>query len=151
MTDLLTRMDAIQVHAAAAAAAANSKFVDVAVGFGAAKGRCVRIFYGGEREAEHFPESRTLNSQIVGQAIVVRGYWPRSDTNVRQQRLMEGEMGTFSKELRTRILGDSQLGGESVDLVMHMTRAEEVVLVSTRYAVTDTEIVVDFDEYTLAP
>ena len=79
---LLTLMDAVQVHAAAAAAAADAKFKDVAVGFGAARGKCVRIFYGGERGPEHFPDDRTLNSQLVGQAIVVRGYWPRSDTVV---------------------------------------------------------------------
>lgn len=148
---LLTLMDAVQVHAAAAAAAADAKFKDVAVGFQAAKGKCVRIFYGGERGPEHFPDSRTLNSQMVGQAIVVRGYWPRSDTGTRQQRLMEGEMATFTKELRTRVLGDSQLGGAAVDLVMTPAQCEEAVISSTRYAITDTEIIVDFDEYTLAP
>ena len=65
--------------------------------------------------------------------------------------LTEGEMGTFVKELRTRVLGDSQLGGESVDLVMGLAQAEQAVVASTKYAIVDTEIVLDFDEYTLAP
>lgn len=145
-------MDAIQVHAAAAAVTAGgAKFYDVAVGFPAAKGRCVRIFYGGEREVEHFTDKRTLNSKLIGQAIIVRGYWPLSDTGTNRHRVQEGEMAVFVKSLRTRILGDSQLGGASVDLNMGLAQCDQAVLASTKYSITDTEIVVDFDEYSIAP
>src|SRR3990167_4957368 len=147
--DLLTIMDAVQVHAAAAAiTAADAKFYDVAVGFPAAKGRCVRIFYGGEREVEHFDgKDRTLNSKLVAQAIIVRGYWPLPETATKRQRVMEGEMATFVKSLRTRVLGDSQLGGASVDLNMGLAQCEQIVLgagiggrgaTGTKYAIVDT-------------
>lgn len=148
---LLDILDAIQVHAAGAAAAANSKFVDVAVRFPAARGKSVSIFYGGEREAEHFDADRVLDAVLVGQAVIVRGYWPISDTGASRQRLLEAEVGTFAKSLRTRILADSQLGGACTDLSMGLTRVETVVEASTKYVVSDTEIVVEFDEFPLAP
>lgn len=150
--DALDLLDAIQVHAAAAAiTAGGSKFVDVAVGFPAAKGRCVRVFYAGEREVEHFESDKTLNSQLVAQAFVVRGYWPLSETDKVRQRVIEGEMAGFVKSLRTRILGDSQLGGEGADLNMGPAQSEQVVVGSTKYAITDNEIVVDYDEFSIAP
>src|SRR3990167_6275436 len=149
--DLLTLMDAIQVHAAAAAiTAADAKFYDVAVGFPAAKGRCVRIFYGGQRDPGYFP-NRTLNSKMVAQAIIVRGYWPLSETATKRQRVMEGEMGTFVKSLETRILGDSTLGGACTDLVMGLAQCEQAVIAKIKYAIVDSTIVVEYDETALAP
>lgn len=148
---LLDLMDAIQVHAAAAAVtAAGATFYDVAVGYPAAKGKCVRIFYGGERDPEHFG-NRVLDANLVAQAIMVRGYWPLPETATKRQRAMEGEMATFVKSLRTRILGDSQLGGLATDLVMGLASAEQVLIAGTKYAIVDLEIVVDYDETPLAP
>ena len=150
--DLLTLMDAVQVHAAAAAiTASGAKFYNVAVGYPVGKGQCVRIFYGGEAELEHFSGDRVLNGVLVGQSIIVRGYWPLPETATKRQRVMEGEMGTFVKSLRTRILGDSTLGGACTDLVMGLAQCEQVEIAKTKYAIVDTEIVVDFDETTLAP
>jgi hypothetical protein len=147
--DLLDLMDAVQVHAAAAAVTAGgAKFYDVAVGFPAAKGKCVRIFYGGERETEHFAEGSTLTSKLVAQAIGVRGYWPVAGTATSEHRATEGEMAAFVKSFRTRILGDSQLGGESVDLGMTLAVTDQVLLTGIQYAVVDMEIVCDFDEFT---
>lgn len=148
-------MDALQVHAAAAAAAAASAgqggvFNDVAVGFPAAKGRCVRIFYGGERTAERLPGD-VLNAELIGQAIMVRGYWPLAETATKRQRLMEGEMAGFVKEFRTRVSADSQLGGESTDMTIRPAVAEQVIVAGNKYAVVDLELVVDYDEYPRAP
>lgn len=149
---LLALMDAVQVHAAAAAVTAGgATFSDVAVGFPAAKGRCVRIFYGGEREVEHFDGDRVLDAKLVGQAVIVRGYWPLAETATKAQRVTEGEMGTFVKSLRTRISADSQLGGLCTDLDLSLARAETIVLAGIKYSITDTEIVVEFDEFPLSP
>lgn len=152
---LLDLMDAIQVHAAAAAAAAyvtGSKAYDVAVGFPASKGRCVRIYYGGERETERFPDDETLNSQLVAQAINVVGYWPTPSAAPKEHRLIEGEMAAFVKDLRTRINGDYTLGGKAADgLRMGLTTTDQIVLAQTQYAVCQTEIVVDYDEHSYAP
>ena len=149
---LLAKMDALQVHAAAAAiAAAGATFYDVAVGFPAAKGKCVRIFYGGESEPPHFPDNRVLDAVLIGQKIITRGYWPLSETATKRQRAMEGEMAVFVSEYRTRVLGDSQLGGETTDLDMGLAQCEQAVIANTKYALVDIEIGVDFDEFPEAP
>ena len=149
---LLSIMDAIAVHAAAAAiTAGGTSFTDVAVGFPASKGRCVRIFYGGERPVMHFFEGRTLNSRLMAQAIIVRAYWPLSETATKRQRVMEGEMGSFIDSLRTRILGDSQLGSAGSDLEMSPAAADQGVVSGVAYSYVDTEIVVDYNEYTIVP
>lgn len=148
---LLAKLDAIAVHAKAAAiAAGGATFYDAQVGFPASKGPNVRVFYGGEADSPHFPEDLTLTSQIVGQRIIVRGYWPLSETATKRHRAIEGEMATFIKELRTRVLGDSDLGGESTDLVMLHSTTEQIVVATIAYAITNTEILTDFDEYTRA-
>jgi hypothetical protein len=146
-------MDALQVHALAAASEvdATGTFYDVAVGFDAAKGRTIRIFYDGEREAQHVLSNRTLNSVLIGQAVHVRGRWPLPESATKRQRVMEGEMATWVKSFRTRVLGDSQLGGEAVDLLMEPADVGIEVTSDTRYAVVDIEIVCDWDEYTLSP
>lgn len=144
-------MDALQVHALAAAATANTKFTDVRVGFPAAKGKCVRIFYGGERVPEHFPDDRTLNSKLMAEAVVIRAYWPNADTGTNRQRETEIEMAVFVKDFRTRVLGDSQLGGEAVDLNLSPAAVEQVVIGDTKYVIAELEAVSDYTEYTLAP
>jgi hypothetical protein len=150
---LLDLMDALQVHAAAAAVTAGgATFTDVAVGFPAAKGRCVRVFYGGERSPDRMgPDSETLNSEMVGQAVIVRGYWPIPETATKRQRVQEGEIGTFVKSFRTRVNGDKQLGGGATDLTLSLAVVEQVVVSGTKYTMADLEAVIDFDEYTIAP
>lgn len=151
---LLDLMDAIQVHAAAAAAAAYStgaKNYDVKVGFPASKGKCVRIYYGGEREPERFPATGP-DWQLAAQAINVVGYWPTNTTAASDHRLIEGEMAAFVKSFRSRIVGDYTLGGKAADgLRMDYATTDQIVLAQTQYAVCQLEIVVDYDEHTYAP
>jgi len=149
---LLDLMDAIAVHAlAAAAAAGGATFTDVAVGFPVGKGRCVRVFYAGERQPERFDSDETLTSKLVSQGIGVRGYWPTASTATKEQRAIEGQMAVLVKELRTRVLGDSRLAGKAKDgLKMHLAAADQVSIAGTQYAVVDIEIVVDYDEYSVA-
>ncbi|HET7182663.1 MAG TPA: hypothetical protein VFI15_10560, partial [Candidatus Limnocylindrales bacterium] len=138
---LLDLMDAIQVHAAAAAAAAyvtGPKAYDVAVGY-EPKGRCVRIFYGGEREAEYFT-GYTLTSALIGQSIHIRGYWPVGSSAAKENRLVEGEIAVFVKECRTRIHGDSDIGAKAVDLVMTPAIVDQQTVAGIKNAVCDIEI-----------
>ena len=143
-------MDALQVHALAAAAAANAAFTDVAVGFPAAKGRCVRIFYGGEREPAFF-ETTDLKSRIVADAVMVRAHWPVASTAAADQRDIELEMVTFAHQFRTRVHGDYTLGGDATALEMPPASANQTVIARTRYSVLEFEVVVDHHEYTTTP
>ena len=150
--ELIDLMDAIAVHALAAAdTAGGADFHDVAVGFPAGRGRCVRIFYDGERLPEHFLEGTTLNSRLMAESIHIRGYWPSPETSSKRQRIIEHEMATFVKSLRTRILGDSQLGGGAADLNLSPALVNQVTVANSRYVTVDLEAVVDYSEYTIAP
>lgn len=150
--ELLDLMDALQVHAADAAEdAGGATFTDVAVGFPAAKGRCVRIFYGGERAPEHFAEGKTLNSQLLAQVIVIRAYWPVSESATKRSRVMEAEMAAFIKSFRSRVLVDSQLGGEAADLNLSPAVVDQALISNQLYAIADMEAVVDYDEFSIIP
>lgn len=148
---LLDCMDAVAVHAAAAATAAvDSKFNDVAVGHPAAKGRMIRVFYGGERESVYFGPG-SLNSEHMAEVIGVTAMWPTSDTGVNRQRVIEGAMAAFARSFRTRIDGDYTLGGQCTALKMQPAEAGYVVEASTKYAVLDWEIGIDLGDYTQSP
>lgn len=150
--DLNDILDGIRVHAAAAAiAAGGTGFKDVAVGHPTPRGRSVRVYYGGEASTEHFSTGRTLNSQLVAERVLVRGFWPVSEYAPKRGRQLMFEMWRFVHEIRTRVLGDSKLGGESADLNMHFASADDVVISGVLFALIDIEFAVDYGEYALAP
>jgi hypothetical protein len=149
--DLLDLMDALQVHALAAAnAVGGPDFHDVEVGFPAAQGRSVRIFYGGERESVYLGEG-SLNSEHIAQAVVVRGYWPLPETAAQRHRAMEGEMARFVKQFRTRVNADFQLGGGSTAIKIQPAQADQVLIAGNKYAAVELEVLVDFDDYLQSP
>lgn len=144
-------LDAIKVHAEGAAAAANSKFIDVAVRFPAARGKSVSVFYAGERNSVYF-DLRSLADEHIAQAVVVRAMWPLPDPAATTGRDIEIEISTYTRELRTRIDGDYTLGGSCTALKMLPGSVEtEVVNAKTKYAVIDHEIGIDLDEYPQNP
>ncbi len=146
-------MDALQVHAAAAAVTAGgTAFKNVAVGEVNAAGRGVRIYYDGEREPQHTAGAdETLGDKIIAQAVHIRGYWPVPETAAKRQRVMEGEMGAFVKSFRTRVEGDRQLGGEGIDLELGLASVNVTTIGNIRYVLIDMEAICDWDLYTIAP
>ena len=143
--------DAILVHAKAAALAANSAWTDVVIGFPLPAGKCVRVYYGGEAAPVRMGGDRVLNGELVSERIIVAAFWPLSNLSTDGVKLMDDEMYTFKHELRTRLLGDSQLGGAGTDLLMGYATPDIVVIGNARYAVLETQIVSDYTEYSLAP
>ena len=150
---LTTVMDAIATHVSAACTALGSVggAWDVAVAPPLPRGKTVRIFYGGERQPPHFGTGQTLSSLMVAQAVMVRAFWPVADyAKLRRKNLML-EMATFAKDLRTRVLGDFQLGGAVSALVMGYAETDDILFGNTHYAIVDTEIVVEYDEFPMTP
>lgn len=147
----IAQRDAILVHAKAAALATNAAWTDVAIAFPLPAGKCVRIFYGGERAPARMGGSRDLKGEMVSEAIVLTAFWPLSSMSSNAAKLMDDEMVTFKHELRTRVLGDSQLGGAGTDLEMGYVSPDIVVIGNTRYAVLECQFVSDYTEYPLSP
>ena len=142
---------ALKAHAVAAGGALDVPILDVAVAHPAPKGRCIRIFYVGETEPEHMGGNRTLNSQIIGERIGIIAWFPVSDLSETATEAIEAELYDLKHELRTRILGDSQLGGMSTDLELLQFDTDFVLAGNVRYRTLEAEVVTDYAEYTIAP
>ncbi len=141
---------AILAHAKTAALAANAKFTNVAVGAPIPKGKCVRIFYAGEAEPEHMgPDPRTLNSRMVAPTIGLVAFWPLGTMSDATVEATDDEVFAFVHALRTAVLADSQLGGQSTDLEMGFADPSIVVIEGTRYATVEILFTLDFIDYPL--
>jgi len=148
----IARRDAITVHAAAAAAAIDAEFTDVQVGGPIPRGnRCVRVFYGGEAEPVRMGGNRVLNGEMVADTIALIAFWAVPTLDESAMKATDDEMVTFKHELRTRILGDSQLGGNATDLLMHYAQPDWIQIGGARWAVLEVDFTPDHTEYTLAP
>jgi hypothetical protein len=112
------QLAAVLVHAQAAGNAITPAITDVNVAYPVAPGRCGRIFYGGEAEGERIGARRTLNSELIGEQITIVFFWPLSEIGETASASTETELYNLKHQLRTRLLGDSQLGGQSADLVL---------------------------------
>lgn len=144
------QLAAVKAHAAAAGAAITPKILDVAIGVTPLTSRCVRIFYGGEEEPERMGAGLTLTSQLIGERIVLAAYIALSNLSEQELEAVESELYAFKHELRTRILADSQLGGQSTDLVMSLAEPDHVMVGNTRYRTLETEITTEYVEYPIS-
>jgi hypothetical protein len=148
----IAQRDQILVHALAAAAAVNAQWLDVAIGAPIPRGnRCVRIFYGGEAEPQRMGASRVLNGELVAETCALIAFWSMSTMDETAVKAIDTEMVGFKHELRTRILGDSQLGGASTDLEMGYAEPDFLVIGGGRWAVLEVTFTLDYTEYPLAP
>ena len=145
-------LSAIKTHAVAAGAALTNPILDVAVGPPTpGTGRCVRIFYAGEAESARMGAGLTLNSRMIGERIAVICWIAVSNLGEQEIEAVETELYAFKHELRTRIQGDSQLGGASTDLEVGLFEPDYLAYGNARYRTVECEIVTDFTEYTIAP
>lgn len=143
---------AIRTHAAAAGAAVTPPIADVDIGAPLPTStRCIRIFYGGETEPAHMGASRSLDSRLIGERIVLIAWIAVSNLSQQEIAAIETELYQFKDELRTRVLGDSQLGGMSTDLEMAPCEVDYLTVGNTRYRTIETEFTTDFAEYGIAP
>lgn len=143
--------DAILVHAKAAAAAVDSKWTDVAIGVGIPAGRCGRVYYGGETSPHQMAERRVLNGELVAERVHLAWFWPLASVGTSEYKVIDDEMYAIKHEVRTRLQGDSQLGGACTDLDLEYAEPDVVVIGGNRWLTLDAQIVVDFTEYSRAP
>ena len=142
---------AIVTHATAAGAAVTPTILDVAIGGPLPTStRCVRVFYGGEAEPAKMGAGSTLNSRMIGERIVLVLWIAVSNISQQEIAAVETELYTFKHELRTRVLGDSQLGGMSTDLEMSLCEVDYLTYANTRYRTLETEFTTDFAEYSIS-
>jgi hypothetical protein len=146
------QLAAIVVHAQAAGNALTIPLTDVIAAYPAVPGRCIRIFYGGEAVPTRMgQDSRVLNGQLVAEQIVIMAFWPLRDLRETEAAVLEAEVYNLKHELRTRILGDSQLGGKSTDLDVGYAEPGFAELGGAPYRTLEMIVTTDYIEYPLAP
>ncbi len=146
--DLSTVFTNLSAHATAAAAAVDAKWVDVEITAPLPRGRCVRLFYVGEARPEHYEEANTLSTRLVAQVVVIRSFLPVADyAKLRRKNLML-DMASFVKGLRTRLMADFTLGGACTSLHIPDTQVDDILFGTVHYAISDTEVHVEYDEFT---
>lgn len=151
MSTMASCLDAIKVHAAAAAiVAGGATFNDVAVRFPAARGRSISVFYAGERDSYFFGQG-SLNSEHMAQAVMVRAMWPLPETAKKRAREIEIEIAAYALSFRGKIDGDFTLGNNCTALKMLPGPVETVLHAKTKYAVLDHLIGIDLDDIPHAP
>lgn len=147
-----TALAQLVTHATAAGAALTNPILDVAVGGPLPDSeRCVRLWYGGEIDPAHMGAQRTLNSRMIGERIVLMLWIKLSGLTVQEVAAVETELYDFKHELRTRVLGDSQLGGANTDLEMTLADPDWATVRDMRYRTLAVEFNTDFIDYPVAP
>jgi hypothetical protein len=152
MSTYTDQRDAILIHAVGAATAVASDWTDVQIGAPIPRGnRCVRVFYMGESTPPHFGEGRVLNGSMIAEQVGLVAFWAMSTLDEDAVRALDDEMVAFKHQLRTRVLGDSQLGGKATDLYMGYAEPDWVQIGGARYAVIEITFTLEYTEYPLAP
>jgi hypothetical protein len=141
---------AIVVHALAAGLTLTDPILDVQAALPIPKGRCIRIYYGGEVPPARMGAEYTLNSQMVGEATFIAVFIPVTVNDEQVTAIADADLYTIKHELRTRILGDATLGGASTDLMLEHLGADLVTIGNTRYLLGLMRLTSDFTEYAIA-
>lgn len=142
----------VVVHAVTAGAAiTDDPILDVVAAFPVPKGRCVRVYYGGEVAPRKMGGRYTLNSEMVGEVTMIALFLPIALNDEAVAAVVDAQLYTFKHALRTAILGDAQLNGASVDLELDYLEPDIVTSGNTRYLVGLWRCVSDYIEYTIAP
>jgi len=145
------QLAAVLTHARAAGAALSIPITDVVVAYPVVPGRCIRIFYDGETAPARMGGDSTLTSRLVAEQIVIMAFWPLGTTSETEANVIETEVYNLKHELRTRILGDSQLGGMSTDVELGYAVPDFAELAGQPYRTLEMVLLTDYFEYTISP
>lgn len=145
ITDFDGTMDVIVAHALAAGTAVG--ITDVQRGDPLPKGRCGRVWYGGEDDAPAFPGSRVLDGELIGEIVHIDFFWPISAGSETPAKARDVEVRAVKHALRTAILGDSTLGGKCTDLLLDHAQSQFVAFDNTAFRTLEMTLTLSFVEY----
>ncbi len=137
-------------HAQTAAAAVARPIDDVKIGFPLPKGRCVRVYYGGETATERMNGRYTLNSEMVAKITMIAAFWPVTVLDEEMVSMIDSEAEAFSHALRTAIDGDTALDDKADSTVLDYGEPDVAIIGNTRFLVMMHRAITDYVEYTIA-
>lgn len=147
--DIPAALVVLQAHLVAAGAALTDPLLDVDRGLLTTRGRACRYYWAGECEPPRMGGRRVLNGEMVGQRFHIDAAWPLSDLSEELVTAIDVEMELFAGQVRTRIQGDSQLGGNVTDLDLDYGTPAVVSIGSARHVVMQWQLDLAYVEYAI--
>lgn len=138
------------VHAQTAGAALAVPMEDVQTGFPLPKGRCARVYYGGEADPVRMGGRYTLNSEMVGKVTMIAAFWPITALDEELGQVIDTEAEKFSHELRLAIDGDTSLADAGDNTILEDAEPDVVVVGNTRFLAVLWRAVTAYVEYPIA-
>ena len=151
MADIPAALVVLQAHLVAAGAALTDPLLDVDRGLPATRGRQLRYYWGGEVEPPRMGGPRVLNGEMVGERFLIAALWPLTDLSEELASATDIEMQLLAGEIRTRINGDSTLGGNVTDLDLAYGEPDLVIIANARHVALRWDLDLAYVEYTIAP
>lgn len=151
MTNIAAALAVLETHLAAAGAALTDDLLDVDRGF-LTGGRQLRYYWSGEGVPVRMgtENGNVLNGRMIGQRVKIAASWPLGDLDIETVTAIDTEMQTLAGEIRTRIQGDSQLGGNVVDLDLQYAEPDVVTISNARHVVLAWDLDLSYVEYPVA-
>lgn len=150
MPDIPAALVVLQAHLVAAGTALTDDLLDVDRGVLSTRGRQIRYYWSGECEPPRMSGPRVLNGELVGQRFTIAAAWPLTDLTEALVTVLDTEMQTLAGQIRTRIQGDSTLGGNVTDLDLDYGEPDILNIAGARHVVMEWTLDLAYVEYTIA-
>ena len=149
MPDIAAALVVLATHLTAAGAALTDPLTDVDRGLPTG-GRQLRYYWGAEVPPPKMSGPRVLNGELVGQRFVIAATWPLGNLLPDTVTAIDIEMQALVGQVRTRIQGDSTLGGNVVDLDLGYADADLVSISNARHVAVRWDLDLSYVEYTIS-
>jgi hypothetical protein len=139
-------------HCTAAGAALANPITDVANADPIPhSGRSIRVWWSGEADPIKRGAPRTINAELVGELVTITMLWSVSDAGETMAAARDAEVFALKSDLRTRLHGDVQLGGNVTDLELSYAVSDHLVYDGGLYRHVELVLTLDFSEYPILP
>lgn len=107
----------LATHLTTAGAASTPTITDIGAGEpGIPPGRCGRYWYEGDGASEKVPQ--TLADRTFMERLTLRFFWPAATRDKAIAAALEVDVQATARALSHALIGDSQLGGNVVDITL---------------------------------
>lgn len=144
MTDVPSALAVVATHLVAAGGALTNPILDVDRGFPTG-GRSIRYYWTGEVEG-----SQVFARNVVGQRFAIAALWPLSTLAPEVVAALDAEMQLLAGQVRTRLDGDTQLGGNAEWLELGYGKADVVTISNALFVALHWDLDIWYVTYTLS-
>ena len=144
--DIPAALAVLATHLTNAGAALTDPILDVDRGLPTG-GRQLRYYWAGEVPPPKMSGPLVLNGQMVGERVAIAALWPLTNLSVELVTAIDAEMQVLAGEIRTRIQGDSQFGGNVTDLDLGYAEPDLVTISNARHVAVRWDLDLAYVEY----